>query len=285
MNVNMYHRSTINVPGGTLFYRHTEIDSRKPTLLCVHGLGDSGLVFLEAFYEAGLRNFNIVAPDLLGYGKSIPEADAENEYTFGKQIVRLYILLEHLGVERFFLVGHSMGGDIGTLMCKKDNQNRIQAFVNVEGDLTQGDRFITNAAFAAHKKGRKFFRYWLHHELIDIIFKDKTQNYVQSRMRYEKSLKCCSDVAFWANVKRIRRLNKNLPCHHYAQAAKLFEEISIPKIFYWGSDSLSGKSKDYLLSAGLNPEPKIFPESFHWIMLDNRRRFYDALSQFLQGEE
>jgi pimeloyl-ACP methyl ester carboxylesterase len=279
----MYHRSNINVPGGTLFYRHTEIDSQKPTLLCIHGLGDSGLVFLEAFYEVGLRNFNIIVPDLVGYGKSASEADDENEYKFEIQIVHLYKLLEHLGVERFFLVGHSMGGDIGTLMCKNDHQKRIRAFVNVEGDLTQGDRFITNAAFEAHKKGRKYFINWLHNELIDIIFKDKAAKYMLSRTRYEKSLKCCSDVAFWTNVKRIRRLNKNLPCHHYAQVAKSFKEISIPKIFYWGSDSLSGKSKDYLLNANLKPEPRMFPESFHWIMLDNRRKFYDALSQFLQS--
>ena len=81
----MYLRSSIDVPGGTLFYRYTEIDSKKPTLLCIHGLGDSGLVFLEAFYEANLREFNIVVPDLLGYGKSKSEVKKEKEYKFEKQ--------------------------------------------------------------------------------------------------------------------------------------------------------------------------------------------------------
>ena len=169
-------------------------------------------------------------------------------------------------------------------MCKNDGQKRIQAFINIEGDLTQGDRFITNASYKAHKKGREYFRYWLYHELTNVIFKNKTTKYMLSRTRYEKSLICCSDIAFWANVKRIRKLNKNFLFHRYARAARLFEEISIPKVYYWGSDSLSDESRDYLLNANLMPEPKMFPDSYHWVMLDNRRKFYDALSLFLQSE-
>ena len=66
----MYHRSTLGVDGGVIFYRHTNIDPHRKTILFIHGLGDSSRVFREAFFEAGLQDFNIIVPDLLGYGKS-----------------------------------------------------------------------------------------------------------------------------------------------------------------------------------------------------------------------
>jgi len=275
----MYNRSVIGIDGDRLFYRHTPIDPHRKTLLFIHGLGDSGLAFREAFIEAVLRDFNIIVPDLPGYGKSKSEHDGEKDYAFAKQAARLYELLNYLGIEKFCLVGHSMGGDLGTLMCTKYSQNRIQAFVNIEGDLTQGDRFITDAALEAHGRGSDYFEKWLRSELIDIIFAGQRDKFVRSRNRYQKSLRCCSANAFWVNVEEIRSLNEDLPGCNYAEAAKLFAGIQIPKVFCWGRESIQSNSqtRTYLNAKPFCQQPF---DAFHWIMLDQRKEFYNYLVKF-----
>ena len=273
----MHLRSTLNVSGGTLFYRHTEIDSHKPTLFCLHGLGDSGTVFLEAFQETRLEAFNILAPDLLGYGESTQASD--DDYCFYKQITRLYQLLDHLRITKFILIGHSMGGDIGTLMCAHDVQNRILAFVNIEGDLSQGDRFITDQALAAEKTGT--FEFWLRHSFTDEIVPHILNNFDQTCRRYQASLRLCQTHAFLQNAKEIYALNEDQPPHQHGIIASIFDSLPTRKTFFWASGSLSKQSQKYLDDKPYSHTPP-FEYASHWIMHDNRMQFYDDLLQFLQ---
>jgi hypothetical protein len=41
-----------------------------------------------------------------------------------------------LGTGDLIIIGHSMGGDIATLLCASDKRNMIVKFVNIEGGLT-----------------------------------------------------------------------------------------------------------------------------------------------------
>lgn len=273
----MVYQSRKDVSGGTLFYRHTRIDPQKPTLLCIHGLGDSGQVYLEAFRESGLRAYNIIAPDLLGYGRSSEALDTD--YCFHKQIIRLYQLMDSLDIRKFTLIGHSMGGDIGTLMCAHDDDSQIQAFVNVEGDLTQEDRFITNQALAAEKAGA--FECWFQHCFTNEIVPTRLKELARTCKRYQTSLRFCRAYAFLQNAKEIYALNENQTPHEHGIIASLFDSLLTRKMFFWASDSLSRQSQKYLENKQYS---HMIEGSSHWIMLDNRRQFYDALTQFLQNK-
>lgn len=272
----MVYQSRKEVSGGRLFCRHTQIDSQRPTLLFIHGLGDSGKVFLEAFQELNLSAYNIIVPDLLGYGESTKATD--DDYCFYKQIARLYQLLDDLGVMKFILIGHSMGGDIGTLMCANDGQGRIQAFANIEGDLTQGDRFITNWALAAEKAGD--FEFWLRHCFSDEIVPFTLKEFDDTQRRYRESLSLCQTYAFLQNAKEIYALNENQSPHEHGIIASVFDSLLTKKIFIWASGSLSKQSQKYLENKQYS---HMLGRSSHWIMLDNRRQFYDVLTQFLQN--
>lgn len=56
------------------------------------------------------KNYRVIAPDLPGWGASTRIDSAS--YGYPKQIERLHQLVGQLGLKRFHLVGHSMGGGI-----------------------------------------------------------------------------------------------------------------------------------------------------------------------------
>jgi pimeloyl-ACP methyl ester carboxylesterase len=79
-----------------------------PALLLVHGIGDSSDTWRPVFDELA-RHHTVIAPDLLGHGRSEkPRAD----YTIAGFANGMRDLLSILGVDRVTVVGHSLGGGV-----------------------------------------------------------------------------------------------------------------------------------------------------------------------------
>jgi pimeloyl-ACP methyl ester carboxylesterase len=79
-----------------------------PALLLVHGIGDSSDTWRPVFDELA-RYHTVIAPDLLGHGRSEkPRAD----YTIAGFANGMRDLLAVLGVDRVTVVGHSLGGGV-----------------------------------------------------------------------------------------------------------------------------------------------------------------------------
>src|SRR4051812_42233338 len=99
--------SIVQLDNEWIFVRHTDVLPNQPSILFIHGLGESGLSFIESFDAPELRNYNLVIPDLVGYGRSSSAFNAD--YSFSAQLDRLWRLVSQMGLEEFFLVGHSLG--------------------------------------------------------------------------------------------------------------------------------------------------------------------------------
>ncbi len=276
--IEVFRESVYAFPGGTMLYRHTRIDPARPSILFIHGLGDSGTAFLEAFQEDSLRKYNLIAPDLPGYGESTFDADDPENYSFPEQVKRLYGLLDHLGIADFYLVGHSMGGDIGTIMCKEGTRKRIRAFINIEGDLTDGDRFITDKVRKALDGER--FEQWLRYE-----FPEEIRSWGSARSRYRLSVRRCSSAAFQANAERIYELNTTAEKRDCAVIAVNFEEIEIPKVFCWGDGSIAKEKRTYRYLQTRPFPHKLFKGSSHWVMQDKHVEFYQFVSRFFSTKK
>jgi pimeloyl-ACP methyl ester carboxylesterase len=272
----MIRETYFDVPGGRLFWRHTEIDPSRPSLLCIHGLGESGLCFVEALREPALSQYNILIPDLLGFGRSL--GVRTTDYAFPAQIERLCALLDAIKVQPVYLVGHSMGGDIGTELSRLE-PHRVAAFINVEGDLTPHDRFITNLALQAEKEGR--FEAWLR----DDFRRGKVHQWSvdwPSCVRYAASLEMCQPEAFLESARQIYHLNEALPNGTAGIIGERYRQLNVRRVFCWGTESLSPGSRAWLLAqSGLRHQP--FEGAFHWVMLDRREAFYHFAAGFLLG--
>jgi pimeloyl-ACP methyl ester carboxylesterase len=79
-----------------------------PALLLIHGIGDSSDTWRELIPILA-RTHTVVAPDLLGHGRSAkPRAD----YSVAGYANGMRDLLSILGIDRATIVGHSLGGGV-----------------------------------------------------------------------------------------------------------------------------------------------------------------------------
>ena len=80
-----------------------------PTIVLLHGFADGKEVWLE-LAKLLTPHFHLVIPDLPGWGES--SRDMSASYNIDAQAARLQSFVQTLGLGRFLLVGHSMGGAI-----------------------------------------------------------------------------------------------------------------------------------------------------------------------------
>jgi pimeloyl-ACP methyl ester carboxylesterase len=90
-------------------YRRAFVSFGKgPALLLIHGIGDSSDTWRPVLDELG-RHHTIVAPDLLGHGRSEkPRAD----YSVAAYANGMRDLLSVLEIDRATVIGHSLGGGV-----------------------------------------------------------------------------------------------------------------------------------------------------------------------------
>jgi pimeloyl-ACP methyl ester carboxylesterase len=90
-------------------YRRAFVSFGKgPAILLIHGIGDSSDTWQPVLEELG-RHHTVVAPDLLGHGRSEkPRAD----YSVAAYANGMRDLLSVLEIDRATVIGHSLGGGV-----------------------------------------------------------------------------------------------------------------------------------------------------------------------------
>lgn len=95
----------ITIDGDKVTYR---IAGKGPVLLLVHGMAGSSQTWRHVM-PALARRFTVLAPDLLGQGRS---DRPRGEYSLGMHANTLRDLLDGLGYRRVTVVGQSLGGGV-----------------------------------------------------------------------------------------------------------------------------------------------------------------------------
>jgi pimeloyl-ACP methyl ester carboxylesterase len=90
------------------YKRAFRIAGSGPAVLLIHGIGDNSTTWTGIHAKLAQR-FTVVAPDLLGHGKSDkPRAD----YSAAAYANGMRDLLSVLDIERVTIIGHSLGGGV-----------------------------------------------------------------------------------------------------------------------------------------------------------------------------
>ncbi|MBN1523220.1 MAG: lysophospholipase [Spirochaetales bacterium] len=95
-----------------MFYRCCIPDNPKGAVCVVHGYTEHSGRYTDVLEYFRERGFAVVAPDLLGFGKSAKTLGDMKSFRCSVEAVAslLMHLQENHGIGRFFVIGHSLGG-------------------------------------------------------------------------------------------------------------------------------------------------------------------------------
>lgn len=125
MAIGTLQRRHVDLACGRVAYlRHGRADSGRPLLL-VHGIPTSCRLWEPLLGTLG-EQYDCIAPDLLGLGRSVPNPSAD--LSSPGQAAMLAQLLDALGIDRTFAVFHDQGGAHGQQFLKRHGE-RVDAVV------------------------------------------------------------------------------------------------------------------------------------------------------------
>jgi pimeloyl-ACP methyl ester carboxylesterase len=87
---------------------YQDVGTSKEALLLIHGMAGSSETWRAVIPQLS-RRYRVIAPDLLGHGKS---AKPRGDYSLGAFAVWLRDLLDELGISQATVVGQSLGGGV-----------------------------------------------------------------------------------------------------------------------------------------------------------------------------
>jgi pimeloyl-ACP methyl ester carboxylesterase len=113
----------------------------RPAVVCVHGYTGSAQAF-NALARRLCDRFHIIALDVRGHGESA--WSPAGAYQYADQVGDLAQLVDRLGLDRFVLIGTSMGGIIA-MACAAQFPNRLRGLVinDIGPDAEAGSQRIT----------------------------------------------------------------------------------------------------------------------------------------------
>jgi len=263
--------------GGSLHVRQSAIGEGAPAVLFIHGLGESGLCFREAFEMPSMAGFNLIVPDLPGYGRS--RFMKQRELSMASHVECLLQLMDNLGISSFFIIGHSMGGDLGVMLASSGRGRRVRGLINIEGDLTPHDIFFSNMVVSAAEQG--VFADWFKKDFMEELVLERWGRRWASCRRYYTSLQTCSPEVFLANAREMFLSNQPVALRKECITGASYAALAVPKLFCWGSESLAEGTLDFLEEASL--DHRGFTPAFHWPMIDCAEEFYACAADFLAG--
>ncbi|MEV5085407.1 alpha/beta hydrolase [Streptomyces sp. NPDC056159] len=125
MNTDNAKRSALTIDGRTLSY----VDFGGPgrPLLALHGHMSEGMSYADLAARLA-PDWRVIAPDQRGHGDSDRAADYSRE----GYLADLEALMDHLGLDRAALLGHSLGA-INAYQFAARHPERVTALVNGEG--------------------------------------------------------------------------------------------------------------------------------------------------------
>jgi pimeloyl-ACP methyl ester carboxylesterase len=228
-----------------------------PDLVWIHGLGESSTCFDACV--AAMPGWTHVLPDLPCYGRS-PWAEPCSLRDLAAQLAPF--------VAGRFVIGHSMGGVLATLIAE---HTAVRGIVNVEGNLSSGDCVFSGRAavyslgdFVAH--GFDAVRAWVFEQAV-----------ASPAMRaYHGALVFASPQAFHQHARDLVALSST------KELARRLAALRVPTLYIAGiPDGICERSRE-LLDAHhvrwIGVEP-----AGHWVYADQLERFVTVVSAFLRG--
>ncbi|GBQ83572.1 alpha/beta fold hydrolase [Asaia krungthepensis] len=115
-------------------------DGQRAPIVFLHGFGSTKEDYADIVRHAAFDGRAVLAYDAPGCGETCCDDLSKVSITF--QVETALALLDRFEIERFHLVGHSMGG-LGALLLAHAQPQRVLSFTDIEGNIAPEDCFLS----------------------------------------------------------------------------------------------------------------------------------------------
>ncbi|MCY4334749.1 MAG: alpha/beta hydrolase [Litoreibacter sp.] len=130
----------LSIGGASVRLAYLRKDGKAPPLVCLHGFGSTKEDYADLSMRPEFEGRSLLFWDAPGCGASEVSTPKALSVPFLVQVALAGC--DALGIERFHLSGHSMGGLTG-LMLAHEHPNRVLSFMDIEGNIAPEDCFLS----------------------------------------------------------------------------------------------------------------------------------------------
>ncbi len=271
---------TVTLHGCELSYLDT---GHGPAVLFIHGLLGSHRSWRHLVDKLDL-DYRVLAPDLFGHGAS---AKPTGDYSLGAHAATLRDLLDHVGVDRATLVGHSLGGGIALQFCYLFPERVERLALVSSGGL---GRDVSPLLRSATLPGAEWVlpliaSNWVHASVEAVGRVLRTAGWRPSPMLAEgwhgfSSLREADTRRAFLSTARgvLGPGGQTVIAHDY-----LPMPYDIPSLIVWGSDDriIPSTHADAAHRAMPGSRLEVFEQAGHFPHLDRPERFAEVLREFM----
>ena len=150
-----YERLRLDVEGVGLSVALSRRSGDAPPIVFLHGFGSTKEDYVDIAYDANFAGRPFLAYDAPGCGETVCDDLSKVSIPFLVHTAR--DVLRAAGIERFHLVGHSMGG-LTALLLAHEEPDRVLSFVDIEGNVAPEDCFLSRQVVThASDDAERFF--------------------------------------------------------------------------------------------------------------------------------
>jgi uncharacterized protein (TIGR00369 family) len=247
-----------------------------PPLLLLHGIPSSSYLWRDVIDPLS-TTFDVLAPDLLGYGDSDKRLDAD--LAIAAQARYMVAFLETLGVHQVAVIGHDIGGGVAQLMAV-DEPQRVARLVLIDSAVDNNwpvpviarlqepawDQIMVNIDM------RKGLREGLETGMV-------TAGRVTDEVVDEWTRPFQDLGGRRAYLRAARALNNR----DLISRSKHIEEIETPTLILWGANDafLEPRWAEVLQRKFRNSSVEIIDPGGHFLPLDRPDAVVEAVTRFL----
>jgi pimeloyl-ACP methyl ester carboxylesterase len=240
-------------------------EGNAETILFIHGLGGAKENFWEGCKSRALANHTLICFDNPGTGNSSYYTDLLLDVDDLAAITALFI--NQLKIDKFILVGTSMGGLTTLLYLKTYGTDKVKAYVNIEGNLMPEDCMFSSkvVAFDYDTFEKKIFS----ETIVDMKKKGNTgYHIIANNLELNTNILAYYHYSF-----------KTVKYSSTGELLKQYLSLDIPRIFIYGDQN---KSLSYIPDLVKNNMlTKSISNSNHFVFYDNPKEMYEVIGNFI----
>jgi len=254
-----------------------------PVILALHGFGLSGHMFDE-FAERVQDRYRIIALDQRGHGDS--DWAPDGDYTREAFVRDLEGLCEALGLERFVLMGHSMGG-LNAVAFTVKHPERVRALVLIDVGPEAAKEGVDNIRRFVQGPDELEFEEFV--QLAHRFNPRRSIENIRERMRH-RLRQTESGKWTWKFDKRFRQPDGQLRIGSDLSNDEmwaLFRSVQVPTLLVRGaeSDVLTQEVAERTVREMPRARLVVVPNAGHSVPGDNPDAFTTAVLEFLDDVE